>query len=69
VNVSPEAARMKKQFKQAEERGARAVMLIGPEEEAAGNAVIKSMVSGEQHVCPVDEVVDFLGSLLSKGTA
>jgi histidyl-tRNA synthetase len=66
VNVSPEAGRMKKQFKQAEERGARAVMLIGPEEEAAGSAVIKSMESGEQHVCPLEEVVGFVGSLLRK---
>ncbi len=48
VDVSPNATKLKKQFKLAEAMNAKLVVVIGPDEAAAGQVVLKTMSTGEQ---------------------
>lgn len=46
-----------KQFKDANARGARAVVVLGPDEVAAGVAVVRSMESGNEQRVPLEQLL------------
>jgi histidyl-tRNA synthetase len=46
-----------KQFKEADARGARAVVVLGPDEVAAGQAVVRVMGSGEERRVALDRLL------------
>ncbi len=46
-----------KQFKEADARGARAVVVIGPDERARGEAVVRDMTAGEERRVPLAELL------------
>ncbi|HEX5475055.1 MAG TPA: histidine--tRNA ligase [Vicinamibacterales bacterium] len=49
VDVYPDPDKLSKQFKYAAARGAGRVAILGPDERARGEVMIKNMESGEQH--------------------
>ncbi|GAA3980908.1 histidine--tRNA ligase [Hymenobacter antarcticus] len=53
----PDATKLQKQFKYADAKGIPLVIVLGPEELAAGVAKIKIMASGVERVLPLAEVV------------
>ncbi|HEX8656265.1 MAG TPA: His/Gly/Thr/Pro-type tRNA ligase C-terminal domain-containing protein, partial [Hymenobacter sp.] len=53
----PDASKLQKQFKYADAKGIPLVVIMGPEEVAAGAVKIKIMASGTERVLPVGEVV------------
>ncbi|GAB2716844.1 histidine--tRNA ligase [Hymenobacter frigidus] len=53
----PDATKLQKQFKYADAKGIPLVIVLGPEEIAAGVAKIKIMASGTERVLPLAEVV------------
>ena len=59
VEVYPEAAKLKKQFKYADDRGVRWVLVLGEAELAEGKVTLKDMREGVQHTLPLNEAVDF----------
>ncbi|MBF9237494.1 histidine--tRNA ligase [Hymenobacter sp. BT683] len=56
----PDVSKLQKQFKYADAKGIPLVIILGPEELAAGVAKIKIMKSGEEKVLPLAEVVQSL---------
>jgi len=46
-----------RQFKDADARGAERVIVVGPEEAAAGEAIVKEMRTGAERRVPLDELV------------
>ena len=57
---------MKAQMKAANRRGARVVVVIGPDEKARGEVVVKDFVSGDERTLPDDaRLPDELGRLLA----
>ncbi len=61
AEVSYKSGKLAKQFKLADKRGAPWVVVVGPDEEAAGAVQLKDMRSGEQAILPLDEAVARLG--------
>ncbi|HEX8328418.1 MAG TPA: histidine--tRNA ligase [Hymenobacter sp.] len=53
----PDASKLQKQFKYADAKGIPLVIIMGPEEAAAGVVKIKIMQTGVERVLPVGEVV------------
>ena len=53
----PDASKLQKQFKYADAKGIPLVLVLGPEEVAAGVVKIKIMASGVEQVLPIGEVV------------
>ena len=53
----PDASKLQKQFKYADAKGIPLVIVLGPEELAAGTAKVKIMKTGEEKVLPLSEVV------------
>ncbi|GAB2872722.1 histidine--tRNA ligase [Hymenobacter ruber] len=53
----PDASKLQKQFKYADAKGIPLVIVLGPEEIAAGVAKVKIMASGVERVLPLGEVV------------
>ena len=53
----PDATKLQKQFKYADAKGIPLVLVLGPEEVAAGVVKIKIMKTGEEKVLPVGEIV------------
>jgi histidyl-tRNA synthetase len=45
-----------RQFKAADQAGARRAIVLGPDEEAAGEAVVRSMETGEERRTPLDRL-------------
>ncbi len=52
-----------KQLKLAGARGARWAVVLGPEESARGEVVLRDLSAGDQKVVPIDSVVERLGGL------
>jgi histidyl-tRNA synthetase len=50
-----------KQFKDADARGARRVLVLGPEEVAAGVAIERTMGSGAERRVPLTELLESRG--------
>lgn len=51
---------LKAQFKAADRLGARVVVIVGPEELALGEVVVRDMGTSTETRCPLDAVVDLL---------
>ncbi len=60
AELYPDASKLQKQFKYADAKGIPLVIVLGPEELAAGVAKIKIMASGVERVLPLGEVVSSL---------
>ena len=56
----PDASKLQKQLKYAEAKAIPLVLLLGPEEVAAGVVKIKIMKTGAERVLPLGEVVTAL---------
>ena len=56
----PDATKLAKQFKYADAKGIPLVIVLGPEELAAGVAKIKIMKTGEEKILPLNDVVTAL---------
>lgn len=65
ADLYPEAAKLQKQFKYADKRGAPYVVLIGEEELAKGTFVVKKMAEGTQQTYKREDWVVFARSLQS----
>jgi histidyl-tRNA synthetase len=57
VELYPDAAKLKKQFKHANDRGARWTVLIGEAELESGKLALKDMKGGEQWTLTLEEAV------------
>jgi histidyl-tRNA synthetase len=57
AELYPDAGKLQKQFKYADAKGIPLVIVLGPEELAAGVAKVKIMKTGEEKVLPLAEVV------------
>jgi len=56
IDVYPEPGKYGKQFKYAEQRGIRFVLLVGPREQEAGIIALRDLVGGEQVDVPLAEI-------------
>ena len=56
----PDASKLQKQFKYADAKGIPLVLILGPEELAAGVVKIKILKTGEEKVLPIGDVVSAL---------
>ena len=57
AELYPDAGKLPKQFKYADAKGIPLVLILGPEERAAGVAKIKILKTGEEKTLPLSEVV------------
>ena len=64
AEVYLEQAKLKKQLRYANQRGIEAVVILGPDEIAAGLATVKLMEKGEQTQVPLAELAARVGALL-----
>ncbi len=53
------AAALARQFKYASRKGIRYVLVVGPDEEAAGLVAVKDLRSGRQHYIPRRDIAEF----------
>ncbi|MGI4734756.1 MAG: histidine--tRNA ligase [Janthinobacterium lividum] len=60
AELYPDAGKLQKQFKYADAKGIPLVIVLGPEELAAGVAKVKIMKTGEEKTLPLPEVVGAL---------
>ena len=60
AELYPDAKKLGVQFKYADAKGIPLVLIMGPEEVAAGVVKVKIMQSGEEKVLPLGEVVEAL---------
>lgn len=64
VEVYPQAAKLKKQMKYANDKSIPYVSMIGSDELASGEVTIKEMESGEQFTVPLDQVIGRIRQVL-----
>jgi len=64
VTCYPEPAKLPKQFKFADRMGMRAVLVIGPDEAAAGIVTLKILTDGTQETIARGEVIESIKRLL-----
>ncbi|RZK62099.1 MAG: histidine--tRNA ligase [Hymenobacter sp.] len=57
AELYPDAGKLPKQFKYADAKGIPLVLVLGPEERAAGVAKVKTMKTGEEKTLPLGELV------------
>lgn len=62
TEVYPDAAKLKRQFKYADDRGVPYVMIIGSDEAAEGVATLRNMRTGDQNTGQVEDLVRDLRS-------
>jgi histidyl-tRNA synthetase len=67
VDVFVGEGRMKKQFRHADRRGARFVLVRGESERAAASVTLKELATGEQTTLPEADAVRFLIEALGRG--
>jgi histidyl-tRNA synthetase len=63
IDVFPEPAKMKAQFKYADAIGARHLLLVGPDELVAGKVTVKNLATREQTTLPRGAVAEHIRSL------
>jgi histidyl-tRNA synthetase len=68
VDVYAGEGRMKKQFRHADRRGARFVLVRGESERAAASVTLKELASGEQTTLPEADAVRFLREALARAS-
>jgi histidyl-tRNA synthetase len=61
----PETTKLQKQFKYADRIGAKATLVLGPDEMEKGQVAVKNLVNGEQVSVARDVLVDTLKGILS----
>ena len=57
AELYPEAGKLQKQFKYADSKGIAYVLVLGPEEAAAGVAKVKTLATGAEETVPLADVV------------
>jgi histidyl-tRNA synthetase len=67
--VYPEAIRLPRQLKFADQVGVRYVIIAGPDERAAGQVIVKDLQTREQEALPREKVAEILGQKLAKAAA
>ena len=65
VTCYPEVAKLPKQFKFADRMGMRVVLVIGPDEAAAGQVTLKNLADGTQQTIPASAVGSLLKSIFN----
>lgn len=60
VEVYPEASKLPKQFKYADRKQIKFILVLGPDEVIAGNVTIKDLAKGVQTTIPVTQAVVYL---------
>ena len=63
AELYPDAAKLKKQFKYANERGVRWIVILGDAELTAGTLTLKDMRDGAQHAVSLKEAVETIKSV------
>jgi histidyl-tRNA synthetase len=66
VEMDHQARSLKSQFKQADRLGARFVVVVGPDELAAGEVTVREMATSEERRAPMSGVADILKGLLAE---
>jgi histidyl-tRNA synthetase len=69
VVTYPEASKLAKQFKFANRIGARATIVLGPDELAQGTVVVKDMVTGTQSAVMRESAAAYIRKLLEANSA
>jgi len=71
LNVAcyPEAAKLARQFKFADRSGIKIVLVVGPDEAAAGKVTVKDLRNGTQHTCQRSEAAAFIEKALENPAA
>jgi histidyl-tRNA synthetase len=69
VAVYPEATKLGKQFKYADRIGAKATLVLGPDEVDKGQVTVKNLLNGEQTVVPQDAAVEVIRGILASSSA
>jgi histidyl-tRNA synthetase len=64
VMVFPEAAKLPKQFKFADKMKMKAALVLGPDEVAKGQVMVKNLSSGEQAAVTRESLVDFIRQIV-----
>jgi histidyl-tRNA synthetase len=64
VIVYPEVAKLPRQFKFADKMKMKATLVLGPDEDAKGQVVVKNLSSGEQVTVARDALVDTVRSVI-----
>ena len=67
ITCYPEPAKLPRQFKFADRMGMRAVLVIGPDEAAAGKVTLKNLKDGTQETIASGEVAESIKRLLESG--
>ena len=62
AELYPAQAKLKKQFKYANDRGVRWVLIFGEEELASGQVMLKDMQEGSQKATTLEEAISVIGS-------
>jgi histidyl-tRNA synthetase len=65
VMVYPEVAKLPKQFKFADKVKMKATLVLGPDEDAKGQVVVKNLSNGEQVMVARDALVDAILKIIS----
>jgi histidyl-tRNA synthetase len=60
AEIYPDAAKLKKQMKYADERKVKFVVIAGEEEINRAQFTVKNMTDGQQQVISLDGLIDFL---------
>jgi len=66
VILYPEPAKLPKQFKYADRIGVRFVVIVGPDEELAGQVTIKDLMLREQATIPQGEAAGWIKGRLAQ---
>jgi histidyl-tRNA synthetase len=61
----PEATKLQKQFKYADRIGAKATLVLGPDEMERGQVAVKNLINGEQVSVARDDLIDTLKGILN----
>ncbi|MEO8355765.1 MAG: histidine--tRNA ligase [Chloroflexota bacterium] len=64
VMVFPEVAKLPKQFKFADKMQMKAALVLGPDEDAKGQVVVKNLLSGEQVAVTRESLLDMVRGLV-----
>ena len=62
TEVYPDAAKLKRQFKYADDRRVPHVIMIGSDEAAEGHVTLRDMASGDQQTAPLEDLIPAMGS-------
>jgi len=65
TELFPEAAKLDRQLKYANTQSIPVVIIVGPDEAAAGKATVRDLRSGQQQIVAQDQLVDVVRSVVS----